>query len=79
VGDKIILCGGDDTRTSCLEFLPTSSTGSWAPYATLALGRYRHTSHVFKDDLLLLGGSVSKRTTEIIGKGAQYDLKQDTR
>jgi hypothetical protein len=80
IAEKIILCGGGDTNTwtSCLEFLTTSSTGSWANYATLAQGRWGHTSHVFQDELLLLGGLVSKGTTEIIGKGTQYDLQQDT-
>ena len=78
VSKKIIMCGGAATWTSCLEFLPTSSTGSWVNYTTLAQGRYAHTSHVFKDDLLLLGGDVSKGTTEIIGKGTQYNLQQDT-
>ena len=80
IAEKIILCGGYDanSRTSCLEFLPTSSTGSWAQYATLAQGRYEHTTHVFQDELLLMGGSVSPGTTEIIGKGTQYDLQQDT-
>ena len=80
VSKKIIMCGGlsGSSLTSCLEFLPTSSTGSWAHYATLAQGRYAHTSHVFQGELLLLGGDVSKGTTEIIGKGTQYNLQQDT-
>jgi hypothetical protein len=79
VANKTIICGGSDTRTSCLEFLTTSSTGSWAHYATLAQGRYGHTTHSYQDDLLLMGGAASQGTTEIIGKGTQYNLQQDTR
>ena len=83
VSNKIILCGGRDTQTSCLQFLLTSSTGSWVNYTTLAQGRYGHTSqsHVFKDAedaTMLLGGYVSPRTTELIGSGTQYNLQQDT-
>ena len=73
VSKKIIMCGGAATWTSCLEFLPTSSTGSWANYATLVHGRY-----VFQEDILMMGGSFSKGTTEIIGKGLQYNLLQET-
>jgi hypothetical protein len=79
VSKKIILCGGGSSLTSCLEFLPTSSTGTWANYGTLAQGRYAHTSHSFQGELIMLGGSASSRTTEIIGKGMRYNLQQDTR
>jgi hypothetical protein len=78
VAKKTIICGGWYTRTSCLEFLTTSSTGSWAHYATLAQGRYQHTTHSYQDDLLMLSGYGSPGTTEIIGKGTQYNLQQDT-
>lgn len=84
VAGKIILCGGPtysitDTRgTTCLEFLPNSSTGSWVQYATLALARFFHTSFSYQGDLLLMGGADSKTTTEILGKGPQYDLLQRT-
>ena len=82
VSDKIIICGGYyGTTTSCIQFLPTSSTGSWVYYATLAQGRSYHTSHVFQEDLLLMGGQERPNpgTTESIGKGTQYNLQQETR
>jgi hypothetical protein len=76
VAERIILCGGGDgsARTSCLEFLPTTSTGSWVYYATLAAGRFGHTSHVFKGEVLILAGHVSRTSTEMLGKGLQYSI-----
>ena len=81
VSDQIILCGGGQgpTQTSCLEFVPTPSTGSWKKYKTLAQRRYDHNSFAFKGDLILLGGAANTQTTEIVGKGRKFNLKQDTR
>jgi hypothetical protein len=79
VENKIIVCGGTSSQTSCLQFHSTSSTGSWTHYATLAQRRYGHTTHVFQGDMMLYGGSVSKRTSEIMGKSTQYNLRHDTK
>ena len=80
IGSKVLLCGGGagSSRTSCLQFLPDSSIGSWVNFATLAQGRYSHASHVFNGDLLLMGGDDS-RNAEILGSGPQYNLQQVTR
>ena len=79
VSNKIIVCGGSSSQTSCLQFHPTSSRGSWTNYATLAQRRYSHTTHVFQGDMMLYGGSASKRTSEIIGKSTLYNLQHDTK
>lgn len=80
LSNQAILCGGGSGsfRTSCLQFLPNSSTGTWVNYASLAQSRYSHTAHVFQDKVLLLGGDDSPGTAEIIGSDTRYNLHQDT-
>lgn len=78
ISSQVVLCSGGSNSTSCLKFLTDSSNGSWASYATMAIPRNVHTTHVFQDKLLLMGGS-STETTEILGQGQQYNLQIGTR
>ena len=77
VGSTIVLC----SAKSCLQFQPSSGTGSWSSYSTpLAESRYYHTSHVTQDGLLLLlGGDGSRETAELVGGGEGYNLKYGIR
>ena len=79
--DHAVVCGGGgSTQTTCLQFLPNSTTaGSWVSYGTLAQSRYLHGSHVFQDQLILMGDHhrLKPRTTEILGKGLQFNLQHD--
>ena len=76
-------CGGyvDDTRRNCIKF----EDGSWTTLTdNLVELRTRHSSWINPDgDILLIGGSGSLTTTEIVyqnGTGIRsFDLKYDTR
>ena len=68
----VILCGGRDTRTSCLRLAAGNS--EWEQFATISARRY-HTSWVTSTGrLMLLGGSAGKylATTEVVGEGASF-------
>ena len=72
-------CGSDDR--SCIKF----EDGSWTTLSdNLVEERYRHSSWVSPDgDILLIGGSESPTTTEIVYQDGtsirSFDLKYDTR
>ena len=76
-------CGGldSDTRRSCIKF----EDGSWTTLTdNLVEERYSHSSWINPDgDILLIGGSGSLTTTEIVSQNGtsirSFDLKYDTR
>jgi len=72
----VLACGGFGTNTqnTCDKFDGTS----WSQNSTLQYSRYSHTSLVGQHGLLLMGGSLSPATTELVGGGEQYNLQQYT-
>ena len=72
-------CGGYDTRRSCIKF----EAGSWTTLTdNLVEERRSHSSWVSPDgDILLIGGSYSKTTTEIVYQNGtsirSFDLKYE--
>ena len=76
LGDGTVLaCGGIGGEKICDKFNGTS----WSQHSTLLYSRRYHTSLPGHHDLLLMGGSYSPATTELVGGGEQYNLQQDTR
>ena len=53
VGNRVILCGGWTTRTSCIELLQNET---WSHHSTTLLWRAEHSSAVVGGKLLLAGG-----------------------
>ena len=76
LGDGTVLaCGGGPyTLKTCDKFNGTS----WSQHSRLRRSRVYHTSLPGQHDLLLMGGSTSKATTELVEGGEQYNLQQDT-
>ena len=75
LGDGTVLaCGGYLSVNICDKFNGTS----WSMYSTLLYGREWHTSLPGHHDLLLMGGLLSRATTELVGGGEQYNLQQDS-
>ena len=58
------VCGGHDsaTMTNCLTF----SNGTWTTCHTLLHPRTNHTSWLSPEGVVLMGGSVSPNTTELL-------------
>ena len=79
--DNNIMCGGSDTRYTCLKWSP--DTGSWDELLTLDIGRYYHVywTPVPGMGTYLMGGMSSPRTTTLIkDDGTQepaFPLKYD--
>ena len=61
-----LLCGGDYTKDSCLQWSP--DTGSWEELLTLDVGRARHVSWTPGSDIgtYLMGGNLNEKTTTLI-------------
>ena len=80
LGDgTVLVCGGYGADhhailTTCDKFDETS----WSQHSRLRRSRVYHTSLPGQHDLLLMGGSTSKATTELVEGGEQYNLQQDT-
>jgi len=76
LGDGTVLaCGGwPYTLETCDKFNGTS----WSWHSTLLHRRDHHTSLPGHHDLLLMGGTYSLATTELVGGGEQYNLKRRT-
>ena len=71
----VLACGGSgDAKKTCDKFNGTS----WSQHSTLQYSRVGHTSLPGQHDLLLMGGSYSGATTELVEGGEQYNLQQDT-
>merc|ERR1719312_728270 len=73
----VLACGGDggaNTLKTCDKFDGTS----WSQHSTLQYRRRRHTSLAGQHGLLLMGGTHSPATTELVGGDQQYNLQQDT-
>ena len=72
--DGLLICGGDSqeaggggSRTTCITF----SSGVWVTSHTLAEKRVWHTSWATDEGIILMGGSDSDTTSEIIKQGEQ--------
>ena len=65
------VCGGHDnvTMTNCMTF----SNGTWTTCHTLLHPRTNHTSWLSPEGVVLMGGSASPNTTEIL---ENYQLQQ---
>ena len=80
LGNTPVICGGDGTDTSCLQFTPTSAGGVWTNYTTTMQRRYKHSSWVSSAGLVLMGGYYSGTTAEIVPSGGgNFSLLQNTR
>ena len=77
----LVICGGGslDARTSCLTF----SSGQWITSHSLQQTRYYHSSWKSQQGIMLIGGSVSGTTTEILNDDGQsttsFSLQYNTR
>ena len=75
-------CGGysSGTETTCVSF----SGGSWSPSHNLQQERQYHTSWASPAGTVLMGGSYSKQTTELLDEATEdsvmhFNLKYGTR
>jgi len=64
--NSAVMCGGWNTRRSCLIFNQNSSSGTWDQFATTIYERERHTSWMTPEGLLLVGGPPSQAPAEVI-------------
>ena len=76
----LTLCGGRDTRTSCITF----SSGEWVTSHTLAGSRVYHSAWMTNKNIILIGGWDSGTTSETLIEGVAstepgFKLKYDTR
>ena len=64
--DNNIICGGADSRDTCLKWSP--DTGSWVELLTLAVDRYQHVTWTPEPGMgaYLMGGKASPTTTTLI-------------
>jgi len=79
---SLVACGGQgdsSTQKSCLRFEGSAPHGEWTDYSTLVYDRYTHTSFAYQGKILMMGGSGSRKTTELVREGEKYNLQQDTR
>ena len=58
----LLTCGGMSTGTSCIRF----SGGKWKPSHKLKKERYYHSSWASPRGTVLMGGSFSGKTTELL-------------
>merc|ERR1711994_1183795 len=76
--EKKMICGGADTRTSCL----TLTSAGWETTTDLLEEREDHSSWASPGGLILMGGDYSSRTTEKIQEDGtstySFDLKYAT-
>jgi hypothetical protein len=78
--DGLLICGGEYSSTSCLSF----TSGQWNKSHTLVEPRYFHTSWQSEDGLVLMAGSSSRYSSEIVAKtggqeGPSFPIKYKTR
>merc|ERR1719206_1314750 len=80
----LVACGNDiswdGTGRTCDKIDPSASNRSWTHFSTLKEHRGYHGSFVSQGGLLLLGGSYSKRKTELVretGGREHFNLNQD--
>ena len=78
----LVTCGGgsnSDTKTSCLTF----SSGQWRTSHQLQHNRWYHSSWMSQHGVVLMGGTGSLTTTEILTEDGQsspsFTLKYETR
>ena len=77
--DGLVVCGGEDTKTSCISLSPGAHT--WTNYGSIK-DRTRHVSWTTRTgELYLMGGaddSGELSTTEIVGVGPGFSLVRNT-
>ena len=75
----IVACGGDGDQNTCVKFEASSPLGTWTNYAKpLVHNRAYHTSFVYQNKILLMGGypAGSPNTAELVGGGIQFNLTE---
>ena len=80
--DSLEICGGSDsstTTTTCITF----TSGQWVTSHALTEERWYHTSWSTDAGIILVGGSGSGMTTEIISQGEYegvpwFDMQYNT-
>ena len=76
-------CGGPDADTdnTCVKW--SSDSGSWTQSHTLRKRRQGHVSWATEDGVYLMGGSYSRKTTELVKEDGTvedgFSLKYSTR
>jgi len=78
--DGFQVCGGDHASGTCDTWIP--ETGLWTKSQSLRYTRENHHSWVSEDGVILLGGSSSPTTTEMLSNGSStnhFSLKYSTR
>ena len=80
LGDGTLLaCGGyGGADKMCHQFVPSLPYGTWTMSATLRNSRWYHTSFSTGGKVLLLGGSGSYTTAEVVGSDKSFNLQQET-
>ena len=78
--DGLLICGGQYEGTTCLSFI----SGEWITSHNLLESRYFHTSWQTEQGLVLMGGSSSRETTEIVAMdgeqgGSSFAMQHETR
>ena len=79
--DGLVCGGGDtDTRSTCVKWSPVS--GNWTQSHTLSQKRSAHVSWATPSGVYLIGGFLSKRTSEMVKLDSSveegFSLKYDT-
>jgi len=77
INDTLVACGGDSTTESCISW--KKGQDGWEDFHTLGQLRYDHAAVVVdgKEDIIIFGGGMSKKTGEIVKSGAQFVLQSD--
>ena len=82
IGEKTILCGGlknprkPEISAECYELTPNSPT-AWTKYADLNNVRYQHLTWESSQGLVIMGGSDSPKTSELV-KGRDLSFSQSS-
>jgi len=77
--DGIVVCGGQNTRTSCIVWAPGNST--WTSYVTIQSRSEHETWLTSAGQLVIIGGyngSSRLSSTEIVGVGPGFTLQRPT-
>ena len=76
--EGVIVCGGDKTPDSCIRLAPGAE--DWTHYATIS-PRMAHSSWVTPSGKIMLFAGTSPHwisTTEIVGEGISFNVKQQS-
>jgi len=77
INDTLVACGGSDTRKSCISW--KKGQDGWEDFHTLGQERYSHAAVVVdsEEDIIVLGGSGSRTTAEIVKSGKTFALQNE--